>query len=335
MVALKRLLLAALMLALLGAGVLFLAYRELAQTPLVSEAQTLEVPRGTPFAHLARDLGQRGWVDRPWLLRVYARLSGKSARIQAGEYRVEAGMSALELVDRMVRGEVLLHGFTIVEGWTFKQLREALAAHPALDHRTHALSGPELMARLGHPGEHPEGRFLPETYHFPRGFTDLELYRRAYQAMAQTLSREWEARSDGLPLDSPYEALILASIIERETAVPAERPRIAGVFVRRLLKGMRLQTDPTVIYGMGDRYRGDIRFRDLRRDTPYNTYTRGGLTPTPIAMPSAAAIHAALHPAEGDELYFVSRNDGSHVFSATLQEHNQAVNCYQRKRGCE
>jgi UPF0755 protein len=185
------------------------------------------------------------------------------------------------------------------------------------------------MAELGYPEQHPEGRFFPDTYQFPRGRTDRELLVRAYDRMEKVLAEEWENRSEDLPLDNPYEALTLASIVERETGVPEERARIAGVFVERLERRMRLQTDPTVIYGMGEEYDGDIRYRDLRKDTPYNTYTRGGLTPTPIAMPSRAAIHATLHPERRGELYFVSTGDGRHIFSETLEEHNKAVVKYQ------
>ena len=187
------------------------------------------------------------------------------------------------------------------------------------------------MERLGHAGEHPEGRFLPDTYHFPKNLTDVAFLKRAYDAMTQTLAREWEGRAVGLPLKTPYEALILASIVEKETGLASERQAIAGVFVRRLNKGMRLQTDPTVIYGMGDRYKGNIRKSDLQEDTPYNTYRRFGLPPTPIAMPGRDAIHATLHPDDSKNIYFVSRGDGSHHFSATLEEHNNAVIKYQLK----
>jgi len=201
-----------------------------------------------------------------------------------------------------------------------------------LQHTLVATDADTVMTALGHPDMNPEGRFLPETYYFPRGTTDVDFLRRAYADMQAFLQQVWAQRDDGLPLKSPYEALTLASIVEKETGVAAERPQIAGVFVRRLKKGMKLQTDPTVIYGMGDRYDGDIRFRDLRTDTAYNTYTRFGLPPTPIAMPGKDAILAVLHPADGKALYFVSRGDGSHHFSSTLEEHNRAVDRYQRKR---
>ncbi len=230
----------------------------------------------------------------------------------------------------MVAGDVKTYNLTVIEGWTFAQMLDAVRTHPALAHTLAEDAGADaVMEALGQPGQHPEGRFFPDTYQFPRATTDVALLRRAYRRMQRVLAEEWRQRGENLPLDTPYEALILASIIERETGVPEERARIAGVFVERLERGMRLQTDPTVIYGLGDEFEGDLRFRHLRTDTPYNTYTRGGLTPTPIALPSRAAIHAALHPERRGELYFVSTGDGRHVFSRTLEEHNRAVIEYQ------
>lgn len=291
---------------------------------------TLLVEPGTPVSRIASELERRGWLARPLYFRLAARLSGSARRIQAGEYRIEATQSPYRLLQRMVAGDVKTYRLTVIEGWTFAQMLDEIRAHPALDHTLAAGEGGEaVMRRLGRPDEHPEGRFFPDTYQFPRGTDDIELLRRAYERMERVLAREWSQREPGLPLDSAYEALILASIIERETGVPEERPRIAGVFIERLERGMRLQTDPTVIYGLGDDFKGDIRFRHLRTDTPYNTYTRSGLTPTPIALPSEAAIHAALHPDRRGELYFVSTGDGRHVFSKTLEEHNRAVVKYQ------
>lgn len=291
---------------------------------------TLLVEPGTPVSRIAGELERRGWLSRPLYFRLAARLGGSARRIQAGEYRIPPGQSPYRLLQRMVAGDVKTYRLTVIEGWTFAQMLEEIRAHPALDHTLAAGEGGEVvMRRLGRPDEHPEGRFFPDTYQFPRGTDDIELLRRAYERMERVLAREWSQREQGLPLDSAYEALILASIIERETGVPEERPRIAGVFIERLERGMRLQTDPTVIYGLGDDFKGDIRFRHLRTDTPYNTYTRSGLTPTPIALPSEAAIHAALHPDRRGELYFVSTGDGRHVFSKTLEEHNRAVVKYQ------
>jgi len=312
-------------------GWLLLEYRTFLRTPLAVDESgaVLEVPAGANLGTLARDLHARGWLEHPLYLRVLGRWQGSAQQIKAGEYRIAPGTTPEHLLRQLVEGRVLQHSLTVVEGWTFQQLRAAVAAHKALRHTLTEFDDAELMAALGHEGVHPEGRFYPETYRFPRGTSDREFLRRAYDVMAQRLQREWEQRSDDLPVTTPDEALVLASIIEKETAVDSERGHIAGVFVRRLRRGMRLQTDPTVIYGMGDAYDGNIRRRDLRTDTPYNTYTRSGLPPTPIALPSGASIHAALHPESGDSLYFVSRGDGSHVFSATLEEHNRAVTKYQ------
>lgn len=309
------------------------AYRHLYQPlPLTSAAQYQLLP-GTALQTVASQLQAEGILKRPVYFVVYARFKGAGSRLQAGEYRFQPGINAVELLDKLERGEVVLHNLTIVEGWNFKQLRSAVQSHDTLVHKLSSeLSDSEIMDILGHPGQHPEGRFFPDTYSFPRGTSDVDFLKRAYGVMAQYLEREWSQRAPGLPLKTPYEALILASIVEKETAVPEERQLIAGVFVNRLKKRMRLQTDPTVIYGLGDSYDGDIKFRDLRTDTPYNTYTRSGLPPTPIAMPGGDSIHAALNPVDTDALYFVSRGDGSHQFSVTLEQHEAAVDEYQRKR---
>ena len=317
-------------LALIAGVGAFYVYQQSINTPLaLEEDYRLQVPQGASLRRVATELEAEGVLPEALWLRVYGRVSGKASQIKAGEYALPVGTTPVELLDKLVSGEVVQYQLTIVEGWTFAQLMTVMGQHDALENTLQGLDGAEIAQRLGTSETHPEGWFYPETYRFPRGTTDLAFLRRAHQMMRQRLEQEWEGRAEGLPLKSPYEALILASIIERETGVPSERDRIAGVFVRRLQRGMRLQTDPTVIYGMGDAFDGDIRYRDLRRDTPYNTYTRSGLPPTPIAMPSGEALHAALHPADGDELYFVSRGDGSHVFSATLEEHNRAVRRYQ------
>ena len=306
-------------------------YQRFANTPLAvpEDGYHLLIKPGTSLGLVAQQLERDQVLDEPFLLRLMARLDGSASRVKAGEYQLLPGTTPRRLLRMLVSGEVVLHSFTIIEGWTFKQMMQALRNHPAIEHTLDGAGQLSVMELLGEPGAHPEGWFYPDTYRFPRGTTDVDFLRRAYRVMQQQLADAWEQRVDGLPLKSPYEALILASLIERETAVPEERTRIAGVFVRRLQKGMRLQTDPTVIYGMGDAFDGNIRRRDLRTDTPYNTYTRHGLPPTPIAMPSGASIKAALNPADGDELYFVSRGDGSHQFSATLEEHNAAVRRYQ------
>ncbi len=288
-----------------------------------------ELKSGMTLTRVAHDLQTRGIIDSPRYLIWLGRLEGKANQIKAGEYRFDTGITPHRLLQQLVNGETLQYAITIVEGWNFRQLMDAVHSNEYLLHTLSDYSDAEIMAQLGYPGEHPEGRFLPDTYHFPRMTTDVVFLQRAYDAMQALLNDEWPARSPDLAFDTPYEALILASIVEKETALPSERKQIAGVFNRRLKKRMRLQTDPTVIYGLGRSFDGNIRRRDLRRDTPYNTYLHKGLPPTPIAMPGRDAVIAALHPAEGDELYFVSRGDGSHQFSATLKEHNKAVVEYQ------
>ncbi|HET6603250.1 MAG TPA: endolytic transglycosylase MltG [Xanthomonadaceae bacterium] len=253
-------------------------------------------------------------------------------RLHVGEYTLEPGMTARELLGRFGRGEVLRRPFTLVEGWTFRQMREALASMPHLEHTLADLDEAELMGRLGADGVPAEGRFLPETYLYTRGDTDESVLRRAYEAMNGLLEQEWPQRDPDLPLSSPDEALVLASIVEKETGLATERAQIAGVFVRRLQLGMKLQTDPTVIYGIGANFDGNLTRAHLVEDNPFNTYTRFGLPPSPIAMPGRDAILAVLHPADGDALYFVSRGDGSHEFSRTLAEHNAAVRRYQLRR---
>ena len=313
---------------------LMMDFNRFTEQPLTlpPEGYVYTLKPGTSVAGLAHDLVQKGYLTEPLYLRLLARWKGLAHRIKAGEYRLLPGTTPLQLLQQLVAGKVTSYALTLVEGWNFDQMMQAVSQHEALQHTLEGLPDEEIMQRLGYPGEHPEGRFLPDTYHFPRGSTDLELLQRAYSAMQQLLEAEWPKRAQGLPLKSPYEALILASIVEKETGLAEERPQIAGVFVRRLKKGMLLQTDPTVIYGMGAAFDGNIRRRDLKRDTPYNTYLRKGLTPTPIAMPGADAIRAVLHPEPGKSLYFVAKGDGSHYFSDTLKQHNQAVRKYQLKK---
>ncbi len=331
---LHRLLGIVILLSALLLGWLAMDFRHFAESPLKLPEQGLlyTLEPGSSVSRLAADLKAAGVLDREHYLRILARWEGQASRLKAGEYRLAAGMTPRGLLNHLVEGKVVLHALTLVEGWTFRQLMRAIHRHDALTHTLSGLSDTEIMRRIGHAGEHPEGRFLPDTYLFPRGTTDVSFLQRAYNAMDRFLQFEWKRRSAGLPLKTPYEALILASIIERETGLAAERPEIAGVFIRRLQKGMRLQTDPTVIYGMGDAFDGDLRRRDLKARTPYNTYTNHGLPPTPIAMPGPDAIIAALHPAPGSSLYFVARGDGSHQFSKTLAEHNRAVRRYQLKK---
>ena len=298
----------------------------------LSETHLFIVEPGASLGKVAYQLQAQGLIDYPRYLTMLGRWYGQASRLKAGEYELEPGLTPIELLDKFVSGNVAQYALTVVEGWTFKEMLQAIHTHDKLRHTLKDKNADEIMAQLGQMGEHPEGRFMPETYHFPAGMTDLDFLKRAYGEMENYLQDAWQKREQGLPYKTPYEVLIMASIIEKETAVASERPQIAGVFVRRLRKNMRLQTDPTVIYGMGERFDGNIRRKDLRQDTPYNTYTRHGLTPTPIALPSAEAIDAALHPAEGKSLYFVAKGDGSHYFSATLAEHTDAVRKYQLKR---
>ncbi|MES9988471.1 MAG: endolytic transglycosylase MltG [Candidatus Thiodiazotropha endolucinida] len=287
---------------------------------------------GMTVRSLAEDLQQRGMLEKPILLRFIARWQGQASKLKAGEYYLPAGTTPPKLLEILSSSQVVQYALTIIEGWTFDQLMAAIRRDPVLEHSLKEVTNDQVMQHLGLDDLHPEGRFYPDTYHFPRGTTDAAFLKRAYKRMESVLEQAWQKRKKQLPLKSPYEALILASIIERETGIPEERGKIAGVFIRRLKRGMLLQTDPTVIYGMGESYNGNIRKRDLTRDTPYNTYLHKGLTPTPIAMPSGAAIRAALNPEEGNSLYFVATGDGGHYFSSTLEEHNKAVRKYQLKR---
>ncbi len=296
-------------------------------------ALLVEIPPGSHLGAVAGRLEAAGAIDDARLFRWYGRLAGTAPRVRAGEYEIPAGATPRGIMEQLLSGDVVMHQVTIVEGWNFREMRAALAAHPALRSDAAGLESGEIMARLGRPGEPAEGWFLPETYRFPRGTSDLDIMTMAYEAMEAALAAAWEERDPDVPLETPYEALILASIVEKETGLAAERARVAGVFTRRLKLGMRLQTDPTVIYGLGEDFDGNLRRRDLETDTPYNTYTRAGLPPTPIALPGRAALEAATRPEEGDALYFVAtgKGDGSHYFSATLEEHNQAVRRYLRR----
>ena len=310
-------------------------YQRFVRTPLPVSAQTpsVDVGKGSNLRDVVGMLReQHVTTTGPLYWRVLAEQLRVAGRLHAGEYALGAGMTPRDLLLNMAAGKVLQRNFTIVDGWSFHDLRQALAKADKLRQDGASLDDAQLMAKLGAPGEMPEGRFLPETYAYVKGDSDLDILRRAHVAMAKMLDTLWAQRDKDLPLATSYDALILASIVEKETGRADERARIAGVFVRRLQTHMLLQTDPTVIYGMGGSYAGNIHKSDLTTDTAYNTYTRPGLPPTPIAMPGRPAIEAALHPAAGTELYFVSRGDGSHVFSSTLDEHNHNVACYQLKR---
>ena len=314
---------------LVMAGFGYYGYRPL---PLPAVPFEFELKQGSNLKSMSHELRQLGLLEQDWAFVWLARLLGKSSQIQAGYYVLERPVTPLELLAMFSKGEVIQRKISIIEGWTFKQFRDALNANPDLKHVTSNLSDAEILQRIGATENHPEGLFFPDTYRFAAGSRDLALFKRAYQTMQQHLQSTWATRETNLPLQTPYEALILASIVEKETGTPSDRPMIAGVFVNRLRKKMLLQTDPTVIYGMGDKYDGNIRKRDLLKDTAYNTYTRKGLTPTPISLPGMAALKAALHPASTDAIYFVSRGNGSSQFSSTLSAHNQAVYQYQIKK---
>ena len=269
------------------------------------------------------------------VLVLLARLSGRDTQIKAGSYEVENGITPLALIDKLTRGDVTMQELAIPEGWTFRQFRAALDAHAGVSHLTQGLDDAAVLTRLALTDgpAHPEGWFFPDTYLFAKGAKDIDILRRAHRAMQKRLAGEWERRAPGVPYANAYEALIMASIVEKETGQARERPQIAGVFVNRLRRGMLLQTDPTIIYGLGVSFDGNLRKRDLTTDGPYNTYTRAGLPPTPIALPGLAAIQAALKPARTDALYFVAKGDGTHEFSPNLEAHNRAVNKYQRRGG--
>lgn len=259
----------------------------------------------------------------------YTRFSGAAGRLKAGQYQLRPGMKPRALVALLVSGKVYQHRLTIVEGWTFQRMLQLVEHARGLRHTLSADTPPQVMKALGHPGQLPQGRFFPDTYYYPQGMSDVQFLQRAYRKMQQVLARQWKNRASGLPYHSPYAALTLASIVEKETGDPQGRAKVAGVFVRRLERGMRLEADPTVIYALGKAYHGDITAKDLYTSSPYNTYRHAGLPPTPICLPGKAAIHAALHPATGKSLYFVSTGKGYHVFSDTLAQHDRQVRKYQ------
>jgi UPF0755 protein len=300
------------------------------QTVSIPDSEKIfTIQPGSNIKSIAQQLSLEKIIDDPWLFILLAKVKGVEKRVRAGEYQLQQSQSPSDLLELFTKGQSIQYSFTIIEGWTFRQMMQELQHHTIIKNTLSGKSDAEIMAELGYHGQHPEGLFFPDTYSFPKGTTDIEFLQRAYQLMQSHLKREWENRSPDLPISTSYEALILASIIEKETGAAYERPLIASVFTQRLRKNMRLQTDPTVIYGLGETFDGDIRFRDLKKDTPYNTYLHKGLTPTPIALPGLDSIRAALHPADSKALFFVSRGDGTHYFSNTLEEHNKAVSKYQ------
>ena len=290
------------------------------------------IPSGASFNEVVRALSDRGILTEPLFVLWYARWNGLAGGIKAGEYEIRSGITPRELLDVFISARVVQHALTLVEGWSFDEMVDAVHASEHLEHSLQGLDAEAIMSRLGVAGIHPEGRFFADTYHFPRGTSDVAFLRRAYQTMDRRLRQAWDQRAEQLPYRTPEDALIMASIIEKETGLATERARIAGVFVRRLARGIRLETDPTVIYGLGEAFDGNLRKRDLKTDTPYNTYLHKGLPPTPIAMPGAASIDAALHPLAGNELFFVADGDGGHHFSVTYAEHQKAVARYRKKR---
>lgn len=328
----KRLSILVVLLLCVAVGLLAADVTQFLKTPLTPPAATtIVVEQGMSFADIMQRLEAKGVIKEPRYsayLSIYARLTDSARKVKVGEYRIPAKVKPKRLLALLTSGDTVQYRITIIEGWTFAEMRHAIAAHKAIEHTLKGATAAQIMQRLGHPQQKAEGLFMPDTYFFPRGATDLSIYRRAYQSMQQFLQQAWAKRADDIAVDSPYETLILASIIQRETAVPTERKRISGVFTRRLEIGMRLQTDASVIYGIKN-FHGNITSQDLRTDTPYNTYINAGLPPTPIALPGRASIVAALHPADGNALYFVAKDDGTHKFSATLAEHNRAVRKYQ------
>ena len=330
MAAIKKIIVV-LVLAVVGAGAALIYW---ARDPLVAQGGPLlefTVAQGSSMRSALRQAHEAGVPASPLMMELLARGLGTRS-VKPGSYRLKPGTTPLTLLSALSRGDTIKESITIIEGWTFAQMQAEIAKHPWLQHESNALDQADWLARVVPGFDHPEGLFYPDTYVFERGTSDLQIYRLAHQQQLKKLDKAWASREPGLPYASPYEALIMASIVEKETGREQDRTRVASVFVNRLQQGMRLQTDPTVIYGMGERFDGNLRKRDLQEDTAYNTYQRSGLPPTPISLPGQASINASVHPASGDDLYFVARGDGSSEFSSNLDDHNRAVNKYQRQR---
>lgn len=321
-----RLLVSLTVIGVLAAGAAWWGYYRSVNEPLQFGKGVFKISKGETLNGIANRLVRKGTVREPWSLRLLAKQEGKGSNIKAGEYRFPEGINLREFLDRIVtgRGQVDVR-VTILEGWTFRQMRDALAGADKLIHETRDWSDEQIMEALGSPGKHPEGWFYPDTYYYRADDTDLAILRKSHERMKKKLAAAWDERDADLPLDDPYEVLVMASIIEKESWVGEEQPTIAGVFFNRLAKGMRLQTDPTVIYGIGNEFDGNITRDHLKTDTPYNTYTRYGLTPTPISLPGENALKAVVQPHETDAYYFVAKGEGRHQFSRTLAEHNRAV----------
>lgn len=337
----QRIFITILVVMLLVAGGAMAAWRaldwEMEQPAAANEPVRIEIPAGTGLRAVLQQLQKQGAVRHARLITLYLRLHSSALRVQAGIYEIAPHATARAILDQLNSGRVLLEALTVVEGWTVAQLRTALDGDPTITHSLQGLSDTDLMNTLGHPGQAAEGRFFPDTYRFAAGTSDRKILQGAYERMQLELSNAWNTRADGLPLANEDQVLIMASIVEKETGREDERARVAAVFDNRLKLGMRLQTDPTVIYGLGARYDGTLHTRDLESDTPYNTYTRAGLPPTPIALPGLASLQATTHPADSNALYFVAtgNGDGSHHFSATLAEHDEALRAYLKKLGVQ
>lgn len=324
-------------------GWLWMDYQNALHLPVVYKSSIVTIEKGDSFNQITDKLVAQKLTIKPFWFRVIALKDNAMTKIKTGEYELSPGLNIPEILDLFVHGKVKQYAITFPEGWSYKEIRQEIDKNPYLEHTLNNTTFETLITQLNGDSKHPEisnpssitsleGLLFPDTYFFEKHMSDVSLLKRAYDKMQQVLQQEWQARAEGLPLKTSYEALILASIVEKETGEKSERPQISGVFVRRLQQGIMLQTDPTVIYGMGDSYQGDIRSKDLIAPTPYNTYVISGLPPTPIAMPGRDAIHAALHPENGDSLYFVAKGDGTHVFSASIKEHNAAVDNFQREK---
>jgi len=328
----KKLLIRALGAVVLGvfiaAGALY--YYARSSLPIGVAPVQFSLKAGSSLKSAARQMADEGVLHRPAVFVLMGRILGHAGRIKAGSYEFQPGLTPYALLQKITRGDVTLTAMTFTEGATFRQIRALLDENPKVKHETLGLQASQILERLSISENSPEGWFFPDTYYFSEGTADIAILRRAHRRMQQQLASQWEGRAADLPLATPYEALILASIVEKETGRSEDRPMVAAVFVNRLRRGMLLQADPTVIYGLGEAFDGNLRKRDLLADTPYNTYTRGGLPPTPIAMPGLASLAAVLNPPDTDALYFVSRGDGSSHFSNTLTEHDRAVTKYQR-----
>jgi UPF0755 protein len=320
-------------LGVLAAAIAGAGFNWWAKSPILVEGDTIPfaITKGSGAHAAGQQIAEAGVPIQPLLFNLLARATGKSGRLKAGSYELKPGTTPLRLIDQLVRGEFAQESLTIIEGWTFRQMRQAIAAHVGLKHDTAKLSDREVMEKIGSTYRQPEGLFFPDTYLFAKGSSELSIYRQAHAALLDRLKKAWDGRDADLPYKDPYEALTMASIVEKETGQKSERAMIAAVFVNRLRAGMMLQTDPTVIYGMGSSFDGNIRKKDLETDTPYNTYLRVGLPPTPIALPGVQSLTAALAPAHSSALYFVARGNGTSHFSDNLNDHNKAVNQYQRQ----